>query len=116
MTNLTTGGALIEIEIDFLEEVDVEVYAKANKVVPKAKHYVIRIDREKFKVNKPHMTGRQLLELAGDLPPDRYMISQRFTGGQTKRIQLDEKADFTTPGVERFITLPLDQTDGGKKW
>jgi hypothetical protein len=40
------------------------------------------------------------------------MISQKLRGGQTKRIDLDERVDFTTPGVERFMTLPLDQTEG----
>lgn len=103
-------------EQDILEEVDVEEFAKASKHVPEAKHYVIRIDRQKHKVNLPHMTGRQLLELAGKVPPERYMISQKLHGGKAERVQLDETADFTRPGVERFVTLPLDQTDGGVVW
>ena len=39
-------------------------------------------------------------------------ISQKLHGGQVKTIGLDEVADFTCPGVERFMTLPLDQTEG----
>ena len=58
------------------------------------------------------MTGRELLTLAGKCPPDQWMISQKLCGGKVEEIGLDEKADFTTPGVERFMTLPLDQTEG----
>jgi hypothetical protein len=58
------------------------------------------------------MTGRQLLVLAGKNPPEKFRIDERLHGGLTKRIGLDEIADFTEHGVERFMTLPLDQTDG----
>jgi len=52
------------------------------------------------------------LQLAGKTPPEQYMLSQKLRGGQTRRIALDARVDFTTPGVERFMTLPLDQTEG----
>jgi len=52
------------------------------------------------------------LTLAGKTPVSSYMITQKLRGGQTHRIELDESADFTTLGVERFMTLPLDQTEG----
>ena len=97
------------------EVIDIEEYAKANRKPPKAKSYRIRIDKQHYVVNVSAMTGRELLNLAGKVPATNYMISQKFRGGEAKKIGLDEKADFTTPGVERFMTLPLDQTDGGKK-
>jgi hypothetical protein len=37
---------------------------------------------------------------------------QRFHGGKTERIGFNQEVDFTTSGVERFVTLPLDQTEG----
>jgi hypothetical protein len=58
------------------------------------------------------MTGRELLVLAGKSPPERWTVSQKLHGGQTRQIGLDDVADFTEPGVERFMTLPLDQTEG----
>ncbi len=94
------------------EIVDVEEYAQANRPVPRARRYRIRIDKKKYDVEVSGMTGRELLTLAGKLPPDNYMITQKLRGGQTKRIELGERADFTTPGLERFMTLPLDQTEG----
>jgi len=92
--------------------VDLEEYAKAGHTPPRVTHYRIRIDKNKYDVAVPSMTGRELLILAGKTPPTQYMIVQKFSGGQTKRIGLDERVDFTTPGVERFMTLPLDQTEG----
>ncbi len=58
------------------------------------------------------MTGRQLLERASK-PVDRFKIYQQIHGGgQPLPVGLDQPVDFTTPGVERFKTLPVDSTDG----
>ncbi len=96
------------------ELVDVEEFGKKNEPPPRAKTYRIRIDKKKFDVKVSHMTGRELLTLAGKTPVERYMISEKLHGGQSKPIGLDETADFSKPGVERFMTLPLDQREGGK--
>lgn len=101
------------IEAELVDEViDIEEYAKAGRKPPRARAYRIRIDKQLYTAKVPTMTGRELLTLAGKIPVTNYMLSQKFRGGQAKRIGLDEKADFTTPGVERFMTLPLDQTEG----
>lgn len=94
------------------EVIDIEEYAKSGRKPPRARAYRIRIDKQIYTVEVPGMIGRELLTLAGKIPVTSYMISQKFRGGQAKRIGLDEKVDFTTPGVERFMTLPLDQTEG----
>ena len=41
-----------------------------------------------------------------------FAIYRKIKGGQPERIALDEKVDLSRPGVERFLTLPLDQTEG----
>lgn len=92
--------------------IDLEEYARTEQKPPKAKRYRIRIDKQHFVVEVSEMTGRQILELAGKQPPDRFRLDQKLHGGQTKKIELDEVVDFTTPGIERFMTLPLDQTEG----
>lgn len=92
--------------------VDIEQYTKEGKKIPHAEQYKIRIDKEKYVVDVPEMTGRQLLELAGKKPPEQYGVFQRIKGGQTIKIELDQMVDFRTPGIERFMTLPLDQTEG----
>ena len=93
------------------ELVDLEEYATAGKKPPKAKSYRIRIDKTQYVVHVSSMTGRQLLELAQKLPVEQYEIRQRVHG-QLLLIALDDSVDFTQPGIERFVTLPLDPTEG----
>ncbi len=92
--------------------IDVEEYVTAGKEIPKGRRYRIRIDKEKYLVGVPSMTGRQLLLLAGKNPPERFRIDQKLRGGHTKEVGLCESVDFTHPGVEKFMTIPKDQTDG----
>ena len=74
--------------------------------------YKVQIDKDFFEAPVPRMTGRELLELADKKPAERYAIYLKVKGGQPDRIDLDEKIDLRRPGVERFVTLPLDQTEG----
>src|ERR1043166_6630764 len=112
--DLTRGVTASAPDTEVLDElideiVDLEEYAQTNRKPPRARHYRIRIDKKKYEVDVPGMTGRELLTLAGKVPPSNYMVTQKLIGGQTRKIELDQRADFTTPGVERFMTLPLDQ-------
>ncbi|HVT84296.1 MAG TPA: multiubiquitin domain-containing protein [Chitinophagaceae bacterium] len=95
-------------------EIDVELFAKEGKEVPKGHVYIITIDRQKFKVQEECMTGRQILVLAGKRPPERFQLNLRLKGGKVVKVGYDEKVCFTTPGVEKFMTIPLDQTEGGR--
>ena len=79
--------------------------------MPTPKTYKIRIDKQHYHVNEPALTGRQLLEKAGK-SPSGYKIFLRLPGQQPKLIDPNEEVDLTKPGVERFVTLPLDQTEG----
>jgi hypothetical protein len=103
---------LEEIVEVFEELVDLEECACSDRKPPKAKHYRIRIDGEKYVVSVPSMMGRELLELAGKQPPDKFMIVEKVRGQKPRRIGLDERVDFTKHGVEKFLTQPLGQTEG----
>ncbi len=104
--------ALEEIAEIVNELIDVEEYAKAGRKPPRARQYRIRIDKLYYVVEKHALTGRELLALAGKTPETNYMISEKMRSGEARKIGYDEKADLTKPGVERFMTPPLDQTDG----
>jgi hypothetical protein len=95
-----------------IEIIDLEEFSKAGKTPPKGKKYRIRIDREVYVIDKECMTGRELLSLAGKNPPERFQLNQKLKGGKVVKVGLDEKVCFTTPGIEKFMTLPLDQTEG----
>jgi hypothetical protein len=92
--------------------VDLEVYAARNSNPPKAAKYRIRVDKHVYVVPGPLITGRQILEISGHTPADHWRLDARFRGGATKKVELNEEVDLTTPGLERFMTLPLDQTEG----
>ena len=74
--------------------------------------YKVQVDKGFYETKVSHPTGRELLELAGKKPAENYAIYLKVKGGQPRRIGLDEKIDIGEPGVERFVTLPLDQTEG----
>jgi hypothetical protein len=95
---------------ELIDEVDIEEYAKADKKVPPARRYRIRIDREQKVVEQAVVTGRFILSLVGKTP-EKYLLSQRVRG-QVKEIGPDEKVNLQEPGVERFMTLPRDPKEG----
>lgn len=97
---------------EILEEVEIELYVKSGEIPPRARRYIIRVDKEKFTVSQPSMTGREILTLASKIPVERYRLDQKLRGGKTEKIELDEVVDFTKPGVERFMTLAKDLIDG----
>src|SRR5687768_17068226 len=100
----------VEVEV---EEVEIEEHtnkASGKEKPPKAKKYIIRVDKTKFPLEVTGMTGREILTLAGKTPVEQYKLTQKMHGGAAKTIGLDDDVDFTAPGVERFMTLKRDQT------
>jgi hypothetical protein len=97
-----------------VEEVELEEFAKKNHghPAPKARRYVIRVDKVKYTVHSHSMTGQQILELAGKTPASDYKLTQMLHSGAAETIKLDACVDFTAPGIERFMTMKLDQVDG----
>ena len=92
--------------------VEIEPYGKRNQKPPPARMYVIRIDKVKHSIDAAGLTARQLLELAGKRPVDRYAIFLRLNGGHSVFLPPDAVIDFMIGGLERLMTLPLDQTEG----
>lgn len=94
-----------------IDPVDIEEYAKAGRPVPNANRYQIRVDRERFVVRSPTLTGREILRLAGKSPED-YLLHQRLRGGVTQSIAADDIVDLTGQGPERFMTLKREAQEG----
>lgn len=108
-TNTTTDT---EKGSDVNEIIDIEEHSKSGNAVPGATTYRIRIDKDHHEVAQPTITGRELLILAAKQPVERFAVYQKMKGGGTARIAVDQTVDLRTPGLERFVTLPLDQTEG----
>ena len=100
-------------EVGVLEELDVEAFAREHpsKCKPVARFYVIRVDRERFRVQESSLTGREILALARKSPAT-HKLFQKVRGGPPVVVEPDESVSFKTPGVERFQTIPLDTTEG----
>lgn len=74
--------------------------------------YRIQIDKDFYDVDEPDPTGELLLELAGKRPVNQFALYLKQPGAQPRRIKLLERVDLRAPGTEKFVTLPLDQTEG----
>lgn len=93
--------------------IDIEEYAKAGKESPKGhKTYLIKVDKALYKVDVECLTGRQILELAEKKPVERFQLNIKMHKGAVRKVEYDETICFSTPGIERFMTIPLDQTEG----
>ena len=94
--------------------IDLEDFSKENpnKSPEKGKKYQIRINRDKFTVAVDSLKGSEILELANKVPFQNFQLNQIFRQGAIKKINYDDSVDFTEPGIERFMTIPLDQQEG----
>jgi hypothetical protein len=78
----------------------------------KDNYYNIVVDRQHFRVRQECMTGKEILILAGKNPPERFQLNQRFKGGKVLKVGYEQNVCFSDPGIEKFMTIPLDQTEG----
>lgn len=72
--------------------------------------YLIKINRDKYEVDKEVVTGSDVLELVKKDPETHRL--RMFSKGGKKVIKPSEEIDLTQCGVERFIVEPLDCTEG----
>lgn len=121
----TAGNTMVKIECDEnvdlrhpglekfvtlpLEQQEGEAVETFNGHGPKIK---IKIDGKMYEVNYASMTGKELLELAGKRPYTKYGISKRVKGNRLVPVGYDEEVDLSESGLEKFITLPYEQTEG----
>ncbi len=92
--------------------IDIEEHVKTGKELPHGYRYRIRIDKTYYVVTKTSITGRELLELASKTPVEQYRIYQKLKGGESIEIAYDEEVDLIRRGIERFMTLKLENTEG----
>jgi hypothetical protein len=96
------------------EVINLEWAAKNDKTPPKGKKYEYLVDNKPYVSEAETMTGREILTKAGKLPPEKFILRQKVKGNWIT-IPLDKVVDFTEHGVEKFKTLPNDQTEGGSE-
>ncbi|GET20671.1 multiubiquitin domain-containing protein [Prolixibacter denitrificans] len=99
-----------------MEIIDLEEFSEKNPLgkPEKGKTYQIRVDRNKYVVDVDAMTGKEILELANKNPYNHYQLNQKLRSGTVRKINYEELVDFTEPGIERFMTIPLQQQEGSR--
>lgn len=68
------------------------------------------IDQHQKEWGKPIISGKILLKLA-ELPPG-YALYLEVRGGQDVEIHSDDLIDLSKPGIERFISIIKETTEG----
>lgn len=99
-------------EVVVIELVDIEEYARRGEKPPRARLYKFRVDDHYYTTPKSELTGREILAFAGKTP-EAYQLRERLGHGRVVAIAPDEIVDLREHGVERFMTIPKENTDGG---
>jgi hypothetical protein len=97
-------------DVVFAELIDIEEYAKRGERPPRAKNYRFRVDDHHYTTEKSELTGRQVLAFAAKTP-DSYHLRLRVHG-QVRTIAPDDVVDLREHHLERFTTIPRENTDG----
>lgn len=106
---LRNGSRFVSYEVEII---DIHEHCQNDQPVPEDCKYRILIDREPYVVDVACLTGKEILLLTHKTPPDRFQLRQKFKDGRVVTIKNDQKVCFTEPGIEKFKTIPLDQTEG----
>lgn len=93
------------------EVLDLEDYSRSGQEAPDRRRYRIRVDNDRFVVERPTITGREILALVGKTP-DLYRLYQHFRGRDSRIVQPDDQVNLRAPGVERFTTMRIENQDG----
>lgn len=109
---IKNGSRFVSYEVEII---DIHEHCQNDQPVPEGCKYRILIDREPYVVEKECLTGKEILLLTNKTPPDRFQLRQKFKDGRVVTIKNDQKVCFTEPGIEKFKTIPLDQTEGEEK-
>ena len=92
--------------------VDVELCSKLERIVPKGQaSYRIKIDGEKYVVNKEKLTGEEIISLARKAFGE-WSLNQKLRGGRRVPIEAEQSVDIAKPGIERFETVRRQAQQG----
>lgn len=91
--------------------VEIEECTRHGRRLPRWHRYRIRVDRERFVVEKRVISGDEVLALVNKRPA-AWALNQKLRGGRRIRIEAHEEVDLAEPGVERFETIRRQAQQG----
>ena len=83
-----------------------------NIVFVKKPVYKFMVRNKVFETDNQHITGREVLETAGLIPPEAYKLDLKMKGNHYREIGLEEVVDLSDPGIENFTYISRDQSEG----
>ncbi|WP_158807799.1 multiubiquitin domain-containing protein [Beijerinckia sp. L45] len=110
----TVKDTIIVEDGEIIEEViDVEEWILAKRTIHRrAKRFLIKVDKHKHVFETSHATGREILDKAGKMPVEKYILRQVHKDGGLSKIELDQSVDFVLHGIEKFKTMLKTAQDG----
>jgi len=93
--------AAIEVEL-----ADIERCCLHGQPVPPARAYRVKVDDQYHEWPKAHITGNQLLHLAGRDGHLVFEVFENFRHGEPELISPHAEANLRKHGVEKFTTAP----------
>lgn len=76
------------------------------------KTYKFKVRNDVYETPDRFITGRQVLEAAGLIPPENYKLDLKTHGNHYREIGLGEQVDLAEPGIEKFVAITRDQYEG----
>lgn len=92
----------------FISAFDLETHCGCD--VPHAGGYIIKVDKQRIVVRESSLTAREILKRVGKNAVE-WLLNQKI-GKQFVPLAPDDIVDFTKCGIERFTTLPNEQSEG----
>lgn len=78
---------------------------------PKEK-YKFKVDNQVYETEHQLLSGKEILEISGHTPADRFRLDMQLKGGASRKISLNEEVDLSDSGIEKFFTIPLGPQEG----
>lgn len=84
--------------------------------------YAVKINGDVFETDKPVLSGKELLKMAGKEPPSEFVIYLQLEDGDMENIRPSEVVDLQRTGVEKFRTFRadviyrLEVNDDSREW
>lgn len=82
--------------------------ASDGSISPKTFKY--KVDKTLLETESEFLTGEEILQAAGYNAKDYFL--KQIIKGQPINIALDQSVHISNPGLERFVTIPKEATDG----
>ena len=82
------------------------------KKKPNGEKYKFMVRSKVFETENRYITGKEVLETAGLIPPSSYKLDLKMKGNHYQEIDLEDVVDLSNPGIEKFTYISRDQSEG----